>query len=129
MSSPKPIFKVTAMLGATFLVGMLMGALVLGAVLRGKLEVLKDMRTADGFVSHVSRLIGPVEPEQATEVNAILEATGLEVESLVQYQQQEFMILLDGMEGELETRLTPEQMQRWHEARDRIRRRLAKVRN
>mgnify|MGYP003651514203 CR=1 FL=1 len=129
MSSAKPIFKVTAMLGATFLVGMLMGALVLGAVLRGKLEVLRDMRTADGFVSHVSRLIGPVEPDQATEVNAILEATGREVESLVTYQQQEFMILLDGMEGELETRLTPEQMQRWHDARDRIRKRLERVRN
>ncbi len=125
----KTTLKVLAMLSGTFLVGMLFGALLLGATIRDRLEVLRDMRTAEGFVSHVSRLIGPVEANQATEVNAILEATGREVESLVTYQQQEFMILLDGMEGELERRLTPEQMNRWYEARERIRRRLEKVRD
>ena len=128
MKTRKPILKVTAMLLATLVVGMLLGAMILGAVLRNRLEVLQDLRTADGFTSHVSRLIGPVDAAEATEVRAILEATGREVESLMDYQQEEFQILLDGMEAELAHRLTPEQMQRWYDVRARIRKRLDRKR-
>lgn len=128
MKTKKPILKVAAMLTATLLVGMFFGAAILGAVIRDRLEVLRDMRTADGFVSHVSRLIGPVEADQETEVNAILLATGREVESLVGYQKQEFMILIDSMERELSGRLTEDQMTRWYKARERIRVRLQNIR-
>ncbi|TNE63830.1 MAG: hypothetical protein EP335_08490 [Alphaproteobacteria bacterium] len=120
----KPIFKMAGLMLATLVVGIVLGGVLTGAVIRHRVENLRDFRTAEGFARHMSEIIGPVPEARRGDVQAILLATGRTVENALDGRRTELMLALDDMEAQLSVVLTPEQLARWQALRQRMRNRV-----
>ena len=70
----KPRVQSSILLLATLLIGVLLGALLQSSLREKRMKHIDFLRSSDGFVTHMIRVIDPVSPEQEASVRAVLEA-------------------------------------------------------
>lgn len=116
-----PMLTVTATLLVTLLLGMILGGVIVGGVIRDRVETLREIRTAAGFVRHVSERIGPVPADSQARFQAIVNGTGQKVEHLLGQGRSDLMQIIDDMERELVSVVTAEQLERWQADRRKVR--------
>lgn len=97
-------------LGATLLLGMLLGALLVGAV--GQWRAGRGGPGPDGFIRHIERVIGPRDEEQRRAVLPILEAAALRNEEIVGQGHEQLRATLHAMIEQLEPLLDADQLER-----------------
>lgn len=107
--------KTTLIIIGTLLLGMLLGALLTGAVVRHRLGQLNDLRTPRGFSRVLEETIQPANAAQREELQAALQQGGRRLVRLRRQHRQETRALVDSLRAEIEPLLTPEQQKRLDE--------------
>lgn len=95
----------------TFVIGVLIGALINGAMVRHRMNRIDKMRTVPGFSSEMQKIIQPTK-EQLPKIEPILNRTA---NALVQLGKQQFEhanVIVDSMVVDLNPYLTKEQITR-----------------
>lgn len=104
--------KTTLIAIGTLLLGMLLGALLTGAVVRHRLSRLDDLRTQRGFARILEQTIRPTDEAQREALRPVLRQGGRRVLRLRRQQRREMHALVDSVRTDLAPLLTPEQQQR-----------------
>ena len=119
----RPRLKAALILGATFLLGLVLGSLIVGAVVRERLQAIADFRDRDRFVARVEAFLEPTSDSQAEAIRPILEAAGARTESAFVVLRGDLTRIFDDLERELAPLLTEEQRQRLSDRRVLLRQR------
>ncbi len=122
-ASGRPRLKAALILGATFSLGLVLGGLIVGAVVRERLQVIADFRDRDRFVARVEAFLEPTSEAQAEAIRPILEAAGARTESAVAILRGDLTRIFDDLERDLSPLLTEEQKQRLTDRRASLRQR------
>jgi hypothetical protein len=94
--------KSAAILLVTLVLGVVLGMLAQGTLMRQRDQRVAEIRTEPGFVSLVEEVIQP-RPEQEDAVRALLEESARSYESVVTSSREQVRLVLDSMK----TRLAP----------------------
>ncbi len=109
-----PRAKSTAALLVTLIIGFVLGALFMITVRRRHMERIEKIREQQGFMFFHERLIQPTEAQRDT-LQKILQKYSPRFFDIARRHRKEISVLRDSLLIELETVLTPEQMQRLKE--------------
>ena len=113
-------FKMSLIIIGTLLVGIVLGALLQGAIYRQKFENrLVRMRTPEGFVNRFYRILEPT-PEQKPKVDRILRESFEQLEKQVRPPVTGVREILDSLKTQLAPILTPQQNERLKHHLDRM---------
>ena len=123
-ASGKPRLKAALILGATFLLGLVLGGLIVGAVVRERLQTIADFRDRDRFVARVVSFLEPTSDAQAEAMRPILEAAGARTEDAFVVLRGDLTRIFDDLERELAPLLTEQQRQRLTDRRALLRQRV-----
>ena len=107
------------LLGITLLVGMVLGALLVGAVGQLRAGRAEGMRGRDGFVRDIQRMIRPRDAAQRAELRPIIEATAERNVQIMDNFNDQMRAALAELVTELEPHLDEEQMARLRRFADR----------
>lgn len=102
--------KITAMFLVTFIVGMVVGALLNGAIHKRRIEKIREMRGRGGFKNLI---IGTVNPDETQKILVleILDKYENKIQEMRNQDRAKFQTINDSMMIELSSVLTPEQNQ------------------
>lgn len=100
------------LLGVTLLVGVVLGALLVGALGQFRAGRVEGMRGQDGFVRDIQRMIGPRDEAQRAELRPIIEATAERNGQIMNDFNDQMRAALAELMVELEPHLDDEQMAR-----------------
>lgn len=103
--------KSALLLAAVLLLGVAIGILVAGALHNRRLERIAHLRTGPGIAQLVERAVRPESEEQREQIRAIMEEASPRFAELFRRTQEDMRALSDSVMGELETILSPEQME------------------
>jgi ABC-type cobalt transport system substrate-binding protein len=103
--------KSALILLATLALGMLLGALLGGALLQRRMHPAPGMRMARHFADHFEAVVRPEESQRDT-VRAILDGYAGRFEELYYRHHGEVEALIDSMRADMHGILTEEQMER-----------------
>ena len=120
----RPRLKAVLILGATFLLGLVLGGLIVGAVVRERLQAIADFRDRDRFVARVESFLEPTSDSQAEAMRPILEAAGARTENAFVVLRGDLTRIFDDLERELAPLLTEQQRQRLTDRRALLRQRV-----
>jgi hypothetical protein len=110
----KTKFKITAIIAATFLLGVVLGVVGRGAFLRQGRERFDATERAELLLSHVNEAVQPDSAEKP-KVEAIIKSTAGKIDVLFDHHREQLSVIMDSMESQLSAVLTPEQQQRLSE--------------
>ncbi|MFC1725276.1 hypothetical protein ACFL4T_06590 [candidate division KSB1 bacterium] len=117
--------KITAMFITTFVVGIIVGALINGAFHKRRISRINEMRQRGGFTEFIIETVQPDEI-QLIKVREILEKYSVRLSEIRGKSRTDFEANSDSMRTELSSVLTPEQNtlleQKLQEMRERGRR-------
>ncbi len=116
--------KTISILLITLIIGMLLGAALVGRIVNERLAHFQEFTTEDGFISQYSNIIGEMSMEQQQAVLPLLQNSGAEVEILIRSTREEFAQINDRLENSLREHLTEEQLNALMDRRNTIRQRL-----
>lgn len=122
-SSTRSWWKPALALGGTFLLGMLVGGLLVGTLVYHRVNDLARLRTQEGFVEQMVDIIEPTGPDQRRAIRPILSASGQTFEQTFAHSRDSLRTELRHMYHALVPHLTPEQEDRLTTFFDRLRRR------
>jgi Spy/CpxP family protein refolding chaperone len=100
--------KITAMFITTFVVGIIVGALINGAFHKKRISRINEMRQRGGFAEFIIDTVHPDET-QIIKVREILERYSARLSEIREKIRTEFEANSDSMRTELSSVLTPEQ--------------------
>lgn len=120
-SSTRSWWKPTLALGGTFLLGLLVGGLLVGTLVYHRVSDLARLRTQTGFVEQMMDTIEPTDADQRAAIRPILTATGQTVERTLTHSRDSLRTELQHMREALAPHLTPEQADRLTTFFDRLR--------
>ena len=106
-----PRTKSIALLVATLLLGIVLGAVLNAWWAHERFERIRRLRTAGGFEQMVLRTVEPQSPEQREEIEQVVMGAAERLDSLRARHWGELRSVIDSMRVELEPVLTDEQMQ------------------
>jgi uncharacterized membrane protein len=106
--------KTTLIILFTFIIGMMAGAVITRAFLKYRVEKVLSMSAPAGFTDHFERIIEPTD-EQREAVRKILNKYGQQMFQMRQKNLKEFLSLNQAMKKELNSILTPQQIERLEE--------------
>lgn len=104
-----PRTKSIALLVATLLLGIVLGAVLNAWWARERFERLRRLRTPGGFEQIVIRTLKPTSPEQRRNIEAVVGRTAQRLDSLRTRHWSEVRATVDSMRVDLEPILTDEQ--------------------
>ena len=107
------------LLGITLMVGVVLGALLVGAVGQFRAGRVEGMRGRDGFVRDIQRMIGPRDEAQRAKLRPIIEATAERNGQIMDAFNDQMRAALAELVAELEPHLDAEQMARLRRFADR----------
>ena len=107
----KTKLKVTLVIFATLLIGIVLGVVGRGALVKHHHQKLDEMERTEFFLSRVNQVVGP-DSSQKPKVEEIAKRTAQRIEILFDHHQAQMAMLVDSMKRELSALLTPEQQQR-----------------
>jgi hypothetical protein len=109
-------------LTATLILGMVLGSLITGKVMRNRVyDRLEALRTERGFVDRIERLIRP-DDHQREEVNRILSRHFGRMREVGKQMHEEFDAINDSLVQDLSQVLRPEQLERFKKRLKKMRR-------
>lgn len=103
--------KVTLIIVGTLAIGVVLGAVGRGALMKHHHEKLDSMERTELFLSRVNEVVDP-DSSQKPKVEEIAKRTAERIDILFEHHQTQMAILVDSMKNELSTVLRPEQQQR-----------------
>lgn len=104
-------FKTTLFIIFTLIIGMAIGAMLNRAFLHNRVQRVFQKRAPNVFVQSYVEAIKP-DQEQQKQITKILDAYAQRMWEIREKNRQDLEILMEAMQAELETVLTPEQMER-----------------
>lgn len=108
----KPAIQSGLILGATLVIGFVVGMFFTGALERSRMAQLDNLRERGGFIEHMERVITPRDPSQRTAIRPILEATARRNKDIIASAHESLRSALEDMIAELEPILDPDQYRR-----------------
>ncbi|WDE04434.1 hypothetical protein SG34_024355 [Thalassomonas viridans] len=114
-------YKPYVLFGIIFILGMMLGGLLIAKVAQHRVEQAKLFITEQGFVRQMTGLLEPVSEQQQRQIEAILAPAGTRVSASFEQSRQELRSIMDEIQTELQPVLTPEQYQRLLEKRQKFR--------
>lgn len=106
-----PRTKSIALLVATLLLGIVLGAVLNAWWARERFERLRRLRTPGGFEQIVTRSLEPTSPEQRQEIEIVVGRTAQRLDSLRARHWRAVRATVDSMRIDLEPILTDEQQE------------------
>ncbi|MGD9900841.1 MAG: hypothetical protein AB7T22_17075 [Calditrichaceae bacterium] len=103
--------KSTVIILSTLIIGMLLGALVFGAIVRNQIAEINGLRTSEGFISFFDDIIEP-EAEQKAEIDSVLDKHAKTFYTTSTGCLGKVLAIIDSMEKDLSLVLPPDQMGR-----------------
>jgi hypothetical protein len=103
--------KSALIVAATLVLGILVGAVAVGALHHRRINRIRELRDRDGIASVIRRQVRP-SPEQREPLRAILRTYEPRLSQMRQSHREEMERVLDSLADELDDVLTPAQMQR-----------------
>jgi hypothetical protein len=103
--------KVTVIIVATLIIGIVLGAVGRGALQKHHHQKLDSIERTEMFLSRVNEVVNP-DSSQKPKVEKIAKRAAERVEILFDHHQAEMAIIVDSMKSELSETLRPEQQQR-----------------
>jgi hypothetical protein len=119
-SSNRSRWRPALALGGAFVLGLLVGGLLVGTLVYHRVGDLARLRTQTGFVERMMETIEPTGPDQRQTIRPILSATGQTVERTLTHSRDSLRTELQRMRKALAPHLTPEQMDRLKAFFDRL---------
>ncbi len=107
------------LLGATLVIGIVLGALLVGALGQFRAGRIEGMRDRDGFVRDIQRMIQPRDDAQRATLRPIIEATATRNRQVMDDFNDQMRAALAELVAELEPHLDEEQMARLQRFADR----------
>lgn len=104
--------KSILMLLATFLIGMLVGALLNARMAEDRIERMALLRSRAGFIRFVETAVEPRDDQQRAAIRAILEDAATRMSRHTEQSRTQVRMILDSTRAELETVLTEDQIRR-----------------
>jgi hypothetical protein len=104
-----PRTKSIALLVATLLLGIILGAVLNAWWARERFDRLRRLRTPGGFEQIVTRTLEPTSPEQRQQIEAVVGRTAQRLDSLRARHWREVRATVDSMRVDLAPILTDEQ--------------------
>lgn len=101
----------TAILVATLALGVVLGMVTQGFLMRSRWREVAELRRPPGFAAHLESVIRP-RPEQVAAVRPVLEATGRTNEVIINGARERLRLAVDSMRTQLAPMLDAEQNQR-----------------
>ncbi len=123
-SIKKKKMKAISILLVTLILGILLGGALVGRIVNERLDRFQEFTTEEGFVSQYSNIIGKMSPDQQQAVLHLLKNSGTEVETLIKATREEFAVINDRLEKDLQEHLSDEQLKAIIDRRNTIRQRL-----
>lgn len=112
----KPESRSAAILLATLAIGIVLGMVGQGLLIRERTRRVEDLRRPRGFADELEQVIEPRDDTQRQAIRAILEATGHRNEAIINGAHESLRAVLDSMR----TRLAPILDDRQRERLDRM---------
>ncbi|MEL6949873.1 MAG: hypothetical protein AAGM16_07070 [Pseudomonadota bacterium] len=106
------VLRSVAVLVVTLMIGVVMGAAIMGNVIRHRVTEIQQFTSAEGFKLQMMSLIEPMNASQADAVTAIVDAHGDTFGKRIAANRAEFFLSLERLDTELAPLLTPDQKQR-----------------
>jgi hypothetical protein len=104
----------------TLLIGVIIGALIVGPlVARHHFKRMANLRTPRGFSQRLEEIIEP-DDSQAEALRTVLARYGEDFDEVASRHRSEVKDLIDSLNAELDTILTPEQKERLEKHRRRM---------
>lgn len=104
-----PRTKSVLILLATLVLGALLGAVVTGWWVQQRVDRLRAVRTADGFVERVVQRVEPVSSAQRDSIIAITQYRARQLSDLRQSHRRDTRAIFDSLRQDLQPVLTEEQ--------------------
>jgi len=104
-------FKVTIIIVATLIIGVVLGAVGRGVFMRHHRQKLDSVERTEFFLSRVDEIVDP-DSSQRPMVQKIAKRTAQRIDILFDHHQAEMGIIVDSMKRELASVLRPEQQLR-----------------
>jgi len=108
----RPTLKAGLLLGATFVLGAALGAVLQGGLSHRRQDELARVRGPGGFVAEMDRVIHPRDDQQASAIRPALVRTDARNRRIVDGAQHAMRATLDSMRVELAPLLDADQQQR-----------------
>lgn len=110
-----PRTKSILLLLATLVIGLLLGALANGYLVRQRLDRLGNLMTPDGFSARLEQVVKPTSEQQREALRKVLEGAAPKAIQIMRQSRQDMRALNDSVKAELEDILSGEQMARLEE--------------
>lgn len=107
----------------TLIVGIAIGALATGAIFNARMDALRALRSPGGMQERIITVIQPESPEQAEQIQAVLDASEQRLRELRRTQARPFRAVIDSMHMQMQPLLSPEQWERLQTWREQDRKR------
>ena len=120
--------KSIVILLSTFVLGGLIGGLVVGMVSQQRTEKIGDFRKKGGFIRHMERVIEPKDSAEHEVIHSILEETDARNRKVLENAHREMKASYDSMLVELEPHISDEQMNRLKAEHERMKKRMKRGR-
>ncbi len=104
-------FKATLIIIATLIIGIVLGAVGRGALMKHHHQKLDSMERTELFLSRVNEVVNP-DSSQKHKVEEIAKRTAQRIDILFDHHQAQMAVIVDSMKSELAAVLRPEQQQR-----------------
>lgn len=101
--------RTMSILLATLLIGMVLGAAILGTVIRGRIGGMFGFMQADGFTQQMLDAIEPTDAVQEARLRSLILPFGEEVETTVQGSRAKILVIVQRLEADLQGELTEQQ--------------------
>ncbi|MGD9488051.1 MAG: hypothetical protein AB7W47_08515 [Calditrichaceae bacterium] len=115
--------KSTVIILSTLIIGMLLGALIFGVIVRNQIAEINGLRTTDGFISFFDDIIEP-EAEQKAGIDSVLAKHAKVFYTTSTGCLGKVLAIVNTMENDLSSELTPAQMIRLKNRLDTVRSRV-----
>ena len=103
--------KSTAILLATLAIGVVLGMVGQGMLMRERTAQVGELRRPPGFVAHMDEVIQP-RTEQRESIRSVLEMTARRNQQIMGLAREELRAVLDSMRQQLAPLLDPDQRER-----------------
>jgi uncharacterized membrane protein len=118
-SGLRSLWKPALLLLGTFVLGGLIGGLLVGAVVKNRVETIRSLRTADGFTEHMLNAIEPTSAQRDT-LRPLLREAGTDIEQMTRQTRTQMRARVDTLWQDMRPHLTPEQRRALRRMRQRF---------
>ncbi len=119
LSGLRSLWKPALLLLGTFVLGGLVGGLLVGTIVKNRVDTIRSLRTADGFTERMLSAIEPT-PAQRDTLRPLLREAGSDIEQMTRQTRAQMRARVDTLWHDIRPHLTPEQRRKLRRMRQRF---------